>query len=143
VAAGFGPAEMAVTLFHLDSAFSDHLVLVAELRDGSPLERLGGRDPLQHFKVETSRAFLRLERAVDEAVIAAFADVTVRDGALDPTRVPIQGPSATWTHLINDDPFRKQLGMMLTGPGRTTMAIAAAAAQPPLMALWCSSIVCS
>jgi preprotein translocase subunit SecA len=129
-------AEVAVTLFFLDRAFSDHLAFVAELRDGSPLERLGGRDPLQHFRVETSRAFLRLQREVDDAVIAAFAEVKVRDGALDLSRVPIQGPSSTWTYLINDDPFRKQLGMMLTGPGRTTMAIAAAAAQPPLMALW-------
>jgi preprotein translocase subunit SecA len=48
----------------------------------------------------------------------------------------IKGPSSTWTYLVNDDPFRQQIGRMLTGPGRATVAIAAAAVTMPLLILW-------
>ena len=38
----------------------------------------------------------------------------------------MKGPSSTWTYLVNDDPFRNQIGMLLTGPGKATFAIDAA-----------------
>ena len=41
----------------------------------------------------------------------------------------------TWTYLMNADPFRNQIGMMLTGPGRTTIAIYAVAMKLPLLVL--------
>jgi hypothetical protein len=52
-------------------------------------------------------------------------------GALD-----IKGASSTWTYLVNDDPFKQQIGRMLTGPGRATVAIAAAVVTMPLLILW-------
>ena len=48
----------------------------------------------------------------------------------------LRGPSSTWTYLVNDEPFKNQIGMMLTGPGRTTVAIYSAAVLMPLLALW-------
>jgi len=48
----------------------------------------------------------------------------------------IKGPSSTWTYLVNDDPFRHQIAMLLTGPGRATIAIYAAALTMPLLVLW-------
>ena len=48
----------------------------------------------------------------------------------------MKGPSSTWTNLVTDDPFKNQIGMMLTGPGRTTFAIGAAAVAMPLLILW-------
>ncbi len=50
--------------------------------------------------------------------------------------IDIKGPSATWTYLVNDDPFRNQIGMMLTGPGRATFAVGAALSSMPLLILW-------
>ena len=46
------------------------------------------------------------------------------------------GPASTWTYLVSDDPFRDQLGLMLTGPGKTTMAVGAAMFAMPLMLAW-------
>ena len=37
--------------------------------------------------------------------------------ALDLTAIGMKGPSSTWTYLVNDDPFKNQIGAMLTGPG--------------------------
>ncbi|HEY7056215.1 MAG TPA: hypothetical protein VH458_06815, partial [Vicinamibacterales bacterium] len=58
------------------------------------------------------------------------------DGRIDLTEIEMKGPSSTWTYLVNDDPFKNQIGMMLTGPGRTTIAINAAALATPLLMLW-------
>jgi hypothetical protein len=48
----------------------------------------------------------------------------------------LRGPSSTWTYLVNDEPFKNQIGMMLTGPGRTSVAIYSAAVLMPLLVLW-------
>jgi len=126
-------AERQVTLAEIDRAWSDHLSFVAELREGIHLERLGGGDPLARFRVQISEAFRRMEGEIDDLVRAALAAMAVRGGALDLGGVDLKGPSATWTYLVNDDPFRDQLGMQLTGPGKTTFAMAAAALYMPLL----------
>jgi hypothetical protein len=40
----------------------------------------------------------------------------------------LRGPSATWTYVVHDDPFRDQIGLQLMGPGQ--FGVAAAAALP-------------
>jgi hypothetical protein len=52
------------------------------------------------------------------------------------TRIGIKGPSSTWTYLVNDDPFRNQIGAMLTGPGSRTVATYSAAVMMPLLIAW-------
>ncbi|MEM7350475.1 MAG: accessory Sec system translocase SecA2, partial [Acidobacteriota bacterium] len=129
-------AEVAVTLHHLDEAWSDHLGEIADLREGIHLVGLGGEDPLTTFKVKTAEGFRAMREAVDQRVLAALAQVRLEDGQIDLDAVGIKGPSSTWTYIVTDDPFRHQLGRMLTGPGNTTMAIAAAAMVAPLLILW-------
>jgi preprotein translocase subunit SecA len=129
-------AERTVMLFQIDRAWRDHLALAADLREGIHLVGLGGQDPLTRFKLDITRAFQRMETAIDDAVLDALNELRVRDGRIDLEGVGIKGPSSTWTYLVNDDPFRNQIGMMLTGPGRTTIAIYAAVVMMPLLALW-------
>lgn len=129
-------AEQAVTLFHIDRAWREQLDLCATLREGIHLVRLGGQDPLQRFTIEAMRAFAGMEEAIDQAVLASIEDIRVRDDQLDLTPVGIQRPSATWTYLVNDDPFRNQIGALLTGPGGVTLAIYSAFVLMPLLVLW-------
>jgi preprotein translocase subunit SecA len=77
-----------------------------------------------------------MDAAIDEAVLAALDQVTVSGRDVDLKALDLKGPSSTWTYVVNDDPFRNQIGRMLTGPGRTTVAIAAAALTMPLLVLW-------
>ena len=100
------------------------------------LVALGGQDPLAHFTKELTLAFRRLEDAIDRAVLEALHELRVNGGRIDLEGLGIKGPSSTWTYLVNDDPFRNQIAMMLTGPGRTTIAIYAAAMMMPLLVLW-------
>ena len=57
------------------------------------------------------------------------------DGTWASAALAVKGPSSTWTYLVNDDPFRDQLGAQLTGPGRTTFAMGAAVFAAPLLIL--------
>jgi preprotein translocase subunit SecA len=129
-------AERAVTLFQIDRAWRDHLAFAADLREGIHLVSLGGQDPLTRFTTEIRLAFQGMEDAIDSAVLDALTVVRVSGGRIDLEGLGIKGPSSTWTYLVNDDPFRNQIGMMLTGPGRTTIAIYAAVVMMPLLLLW-------
>ena len=129
-------AERAVTLFQIDRAWRDHLALAADLREGIHLVGLGGQDPLTRFTTEITVAFRGMEDAIDGRGARRARQIRVSDGRVDLERLGIKGPSSTWTYLVNDDPFRNQIGMMLTGPGRATIAIYAAAIMMPLLLLW-------
>ena len=129
-------AERAVMLLQIDRAWRGHLALAADLREGIHLVALGGQDPLTHFTRELTVAFRDLEDAIDRTVLEALNDLRVKDGRIDVEALGIKGPSSTWTYIINDDPFRNQIAMMLTGPGRATIAIYAAAMMMPLLVLW-------
>jgi preprotein translocase subunit SecA len=129
-------AERAVTLYEIDRAWREHLALAADLREGIHLVSLGGQDPLTRFTTEITRAFQRLEESLDGSILTALERLEIKDGALDVHRLDIKGPSATWTYLVNDDAFRNQIGMLLTGPGRATFAIGAAIASMPLLIGW-------
>jgi preprotein translocase subunit SecA len=129
-------AERTVTLACIDRAWRDHLAFCADLREGIHLVRLGGQDPLTAFTSEAIQAFSTIDEAIDEAVGAALSKVRIVDGRVDLTSTGITAPSATWTYLVNDDPFKSRIGAMLTGPGRATVGIYSAAMLMPLLMLW-------
>ena len=129
-------AERGVMLFQIDRAWRDHLALAADLREGIHLVSLGGQDPLTRFTSEMKLAFRGMEDAIDKAVLDTLAVVRVNGGQIDLPGLGLKGPSSTWTYLVSDDPFRNQIGMLLTGPGRATIAIYAAGALMPLLILW-------
>lgn len=128
-------AETAVTLAHIDRAWSEYLSFVAELREGIHLVGLGGQDPLSRFKVQAAEAFRAMQDEVEASVRAALPAVTPGLDAEDLAGLDVKGPSSTWTYLINDDPFRNQLSAMLTGPGKATFAIGGAMFAMPLLLL--------
>ena len=129
-------AEQAVTLACIDEGWRDHLAFIADVREGIHLVALGGLDPLARFTSDITAAFHRLEESIEEAILDALDRVRLTAGGIDLSPVHIKGPTSTWTYLVNDDPFRDRIGMMLTGPGRATFAVGSALAAMPLMILW-------
>ncbi len=128
--------ERLVTLHEIDRSWRDHLSLVADVREGIHLVSLGGQDPLAQFTRTISMAFNRLEQTIDDGVLEALHRIQVGGAEVDFSALQLKGPSSTWTYLVNDDPFRNQIGMLLTGPGKVTFAIGAALTAMPLMILW-------
>ena len=129
-------AEVAVTLHEIDQAWSEHLARCADLREGIHLVRLGQQDPLARFTDEVVDLYDRMEVEIDDAVSAALHAIRVHGRNLDLASVGVKGPASTWTYLVNDNPFRDQIGQMLTGPGRTSIAIFSAMWLMPLMITW-------
>ena len=129
-------AERLVTLACIDAAWRDHLARCADVREGIHLVRLGGQDPLTVYTREAIEASVRMDAAIDEAVLAALPRMRVVAGRVDLSAAGIKLPSATWTYLVNDDPFRNRIGALLTGPGGATIAMYAAAVLSPLLILW-------
>jgi preprotein translocase subunit SecA len=129
-------AERIVTLACIDRAWCDHLALAADLREGIHLVVLGGLDPLTRYTTDLNRSFAQIDDTIDAAVLAELDDVRFEGGRIVPSETILKGPSSTWTYLVNDDPFRNQIGMMLTGPGKTTFAIGAALMSTPLLIFW-------
>ena len=129
-------AERLVTLACVDRAWRDHLAFCSDLREGVHLVRLGGGDPLTRFSSAAIQAFGQIDDAIDEAVLAALPTVRVIDGRVDLSSAGVEGPSATWTYLVNDDPFKNQLTSILTGPGGVTIAMYSAAVLGPLLVAW-------
>ena len=129
-------AERLVTLHEVDRRWRDHLSLVADVREGIHLVALGGQDPLAQFTRTITMAFHRLEETIDDGVLEALDRIHVGGKGLDFSGLQLKGPSSTWTYLVNDDPFRNQIGMLLTGPGKATFAIGAALTAMPLLIFW-------
>ncbi|MCG8463012.1 MAG: hypothetical protein MI919_42550, partial [Holophagales bacterium] len=135
-------AEVRATLHHMDRVWCRHLERISDLREGNHLIGLGGQDPLTRFRIEIAELFHALDQELEEAVLAVLDELRPearsghQDGAEELVAPQLRSPSATWTYLVNEDPFRDQLAMMLTGPGNTTLSIGAALNAPLFFLLW-------
>ena len=125
--------ERAVTLHEIDAAWTHHLALVAEVREGVHLVGIGGLDPLHEFHKQVGGAFRQLHKAIEDRTAARLAALEPSpDGRIDPD---VRGPSATWTYLVNDRALT-ELQQMLFGHGAGAFSAAAALMTWPLLLAW-------
>ena len=134
--AAVADAERQVTLACLDRAWREHLAACADVREGIHLVRLGGRDPLTTFTAAAIESFSDFDGRVEDDVVEAIEAVRVTEGAITLAGSGLEAPASTWTYLVNDDPFERRLGTLLTGPGGATVAIYAAVMLMPLLVAW-------
>jgi len=127
-------AERQATLFHIDHGWYEHLAVIADLREGIHLLRVGGQDPLTEFVRRASESFRETQARVDENVAGTLRGATITKSGIDLDGAGLRGPSSTRTYLINDDPFRDQLAIQLAGG--TGFAAAAALYAGPILILW-------
>jgi hypothetical protein len=74
---------------------------------------MGGQDPLYEFQKLSIHIFEIMQMHIESDMIKAFDAITenVADTSLPGTKAP----SATWTYLINDNPFDPMLEIQLKG----------------------------
>ena len=113
--------ERQLTLAALDRLWAAHLATVADIREGIHLHGLSrnnpfhaGQEPLVQFHRKVSTAFRDAWDDVDDRVVEAFRTTRITPSGADLRSVGLDAPSATWTYIINDDPF----GDVLTRVGR-------------------------
>ena len=92
--------ERRITLIKIDDLWSDYLAAIAELRGGIHWESWTGKDPLHTFLTRANEIFDEVRERIDEEVLEALE----RDESEGPVEDAFDR-SATWTYLINDQPF--------------------------------------
>ena len=99
-------AARQITLWHLDRGWADHLSYLADLREGIYLRALGrGLSPLDEFHKEAARAFAHLLAEVEERSAESFGTVLITADGADLGAAGLRRPTATWTYLVQDNPF--------------------------------------
>ena len=119
-----------ITLSHLDHHWSDYLLAIAEIRDGIHLRRLGKQDPLYEFQKLAIEMFDRLLTDFETDAMHSMSSLAGKDSI--PESV-LKTPSATWTYLVNDDPWEDKFEMKFIGDIGFSFG---AALQMPLLLLY-------
>ncbi len=95
---GGAPASQ---LHAIDERWADYLAAVEDLRDGIPWVSLGGKDPFPGFIQEATRLFEEVRLNIEENA-EEIPDEPVDRGA-------------TWTYMINDQPFGSLTDRLVAG----------------------------
>ncbi|MFF0345673.1 accessory Sec system translocase SecA2 [Kribbella sp. NPDC004875] len=125
-------AARRIALGHLDRRWTDHLAYLADLREGIHLRSLAGGivhlKPIDEFNKSAIASFDTLIEDAWKDAVETFGDAEITADGLDEEASGIPRPTATWTYLINDNPFGTEADRIL---GRLRNAIKPESAAEP------------
>jgi preprotein translocase subunit SecA len=125
-------AARQIVLYHLDQGWAEHLAVLAEIREGIHLRSLGhgpnpfimALDPLAEFHAEAVRLFTQVLDGIERQSAETFQTVRISDAGADLAAAGLKRPTATWTYLVQDNPFGtiadraiQGLSRLADGPG--------------------------
>lgn len=96
--------EKQITLYHINKCWAEHLVYIADIYEGLHLAILGKKDPLDQFLKSAIVAFDEMLEIIECEIIRTFKVVEISDDGIDLDKEGLNGPSSTWTYLIDDNP---------------------------------------
>jgi preprotein translocase subunit SecA len=111
-------AARQITLSCLDAAWAEHLAQAAGLREGIHLRALGSSSnpfggslvPVQEFNRELTELFSRFTAGVAEQAAVAFQAAEITESGADLAGAGLKRPSATWTYVVQENPFGTDFG---------------------------------
>jgi preprotein translocase subunit SecA len=104
-----------ISLAHLDRAWSHYLGEIDEIRECIHLRVYGKQDPLYEYNKCAIELFDALLQNIDRDSIDAFNRIVVSSNHIDIPDNAAKAPSATWTYLVNDNPFEDSFTQQLIG----------------------------
>jgi preprotein translocase subunit SecA len=112
-------AARQITLYHLDRAWADHIADLADVREGIHLRALGrGLDPLDEFHKAAVSSFNKVLDEAEQRSAESFRSVPITADGADLGAAGLKRPSATWTYLVQDNPFGTDIDRALRSVGR-------------------------
>ncbi|MEV4391433.1 accessory Sec system translocase SecA2 [Nonomuraea sp. NPDC049607] len=84
-----------IVLHAIDTCWTEHLAFLNDLREGIHLRALGRMSPVDEFQREAVAEYKALQAEVERRSLESFE-------APEPD---LKRPSATWTYLVQDNPF--------------------------------------
>lgn len=94
-------------LHQYDVQWALHLDFTSRLREGVYWERIGGNDPLRVFFTKADDHFQQIIATIENNINHMFEYAETGD------MLNVKRPSSTWTYVVNDNPFKNQLGLFL------------------------------
>ncbi|TCM44369.1 accessory Sec system translocase SecA2 [Kribbella sp. VKM Ac-2568] len=117
-------AARKIALHHLDRKWTDHLAYLADLREGIHLRSLAGGivhlKPIDEFNKSAIASFDNLIADAWKEAAETFTEAEITEDGLDEAASGVPRPTATWTYLVNDNPFGTEADRIL---GRLRNAI--------------------
>ena len=121
-----------ISFYFMDNYWQHYLSEIGDIRESIHLKRVGGQDPYVEFQKLAIELFDKLLLKLDDQLIKTFESIEINNKSINLDELGMRGPSATWTYLINDNPFEHIIGMQLIGdPGKQLGAVI----MTPLLAL--------
>jgi preprotein translocase subunit SecA len=124
-------AARQIVLYHLDRGWADHLAVAAGLREGVHLRALGhgpnpfvmALDPLNEFHAELVDLFGCLLDRVQERSAQTFEALAISSAGADLDAAGLKRPTATWTYLVQDNPFGTEADRLRRGFSRLAQGV--------------------
>lgn len=106
-------AARQIALAGLDRAWSDHLAVLDDVREGIHLRALARESPLDEYRKIAYEVFGDFfERVYAAAADTLLAAEVTAQGVVHPA---VKRPTSTWTYLVTDDPFGSEADRLMTG----------------------------
>jgi preprotein translocase subunit SecA len=114
-------AARQIVLYHLDRGWADHLAVLTGIREGIHLRALGhgpnpfimSLDPLAEFHREAVALFGRLLDEIEDRSAETFLSAEITAAGVDLAADGLKRPTATWTYLVQENPFGSGLDRAL------------------------------
>jgi preprotein translocase subunit SecA len=111
-------AARQISLSHLDRAWAEYLARVADVREGIHLRALGhgsnpfggSLNPVDEFNREVTRLFSQFLEDVTAHTEATFQTAVITSDGVDLAAADLKRPSATWTYVVQENPFGTDFG---------------------------------
>ena len=94
-----------ILIMHIDTHWSEYLAEVNDIREGIHLRRYGSQDPLHVFNNIVIDLFETVQEKIQRDSVETFNNLQVSANSVDSHENGLKAPSATWTYLVNDNPF--------------------------------------
>jgi preprotein translocase subunit SecA len=128
--------EQQITLFCIDSCWTDYLDEIANIREGIHLVTIAGQTPIDIFWKMVAELFQDLLQNIDSKIIDVFETIAISENGCDLQKEGIKAPTATWTYLVNDRPFEGQLGVFLARWGNTEQLVKFGVVIPAIISIF-------
>ncbi|ONI74276.1 accessory Sec system translocase SecA2 [Kribbella sp. ALI-6-A] len=110
-------AARRIALHHFDRRWTDHVAYLADLREGIHLRSLAGgivhQKPIDEFNKLAIESFKPLVDSAWEDAAETLTTAEIGEGGLDEEKSGVPRPTATWTYLVNDNPFGTEADRIL------------------------------
>lgn len=95
-------AEKQLTLYFMNENWASYLAAMEDKRSGIHLMVIGGRNPLDEYRIFAASAFKEMMADIKRDVMEYMQKCAISDQGVDMEKTGLTGATTTWTYMINE-----------------------------------------